>query len=160
MSQTQLIKVTPDPFTRMALSIFGDDFFREMFDEFPVKGFKRVIRRPHDLVNIKDKDGNVIGQRLSLVYTPFSKDQVKVTVNDDSLVVSIGDETKEEKTDDSGDIIYKGISTQSSKFSLKLIDLVDKEAIKAKTKEGVLHIDLPFKKKEEKKPKSIEVSIE
>jgi len=80
-----------------------------------------------------------------------------VSVEDDNLTVSIGDEAKEEKKDENGDVIYKGISTQSTRFSLKLTDKIDKKAISAKAEEGMLYIDLPFAS--EKEPETIEVKI-
>jgi len=155
-----LIKTTfnNDPFSLIP-TFFGDDFFRDFRDDFASRGFKKIIPRPHDFVNVKDKDGNVIGQRLSLVYTPFKKDQIKVTVLDDVLTVAIGGETKKEDKDDSGEILYRGISTQSTRFSIHLTDAVDQEAIKVHTDEGVLHIDLPFRK-EPRESKQIELPVE
>lgn len=154
-----LIKQTYDPFIGLFPSIFDDNFFADFKDNFASRGLKKIISRPHDLVNVKDADGNVIGQKLSLVYTPFKKDQIKVTMEGDMLSVSIGDEKKEETKNDSGEIVYKGISTQSTRFTLKLADQIDKAAISAKAEDGMLHIDLPFLKKEVKEPKIVEISV-
>ena len=154
-----LIKQTYDPFIGLFPSIFDDNFFADFRDNFASRGLKKIISRPHDLVNVKDADGNVIGQKLSLVYTPFKKDQIKVTMEGDMLSVSIGDEKKEETKNDSGEIVYKGISTQSTRFALKLADQIDKAAISAKAEDGMLHIDLPFLKKEVKEPKIVEISV-
>ena len=54
---------------------------------------------------------------------------------------------------------YCGISHQSYSFSIPLSDSVDVDAIDARADEGVLYINLPVKKVEEKKPlpKAIEV---
>jgi len=153
-----LIKQTLDPFAGLFPSIFDDDFFADFRDNFASRGLKKIIQRPHDLVNVKDEKGNVVGQKLSLVYTPFKKDQIKVTVNDGMLTVSIGDEKKEEKKDENGEIVYKGISTQATRFSLKLTDQIDKAAVTAKAEDGMLHINLPFVKKAEE-PKQIEISV-
>lgn len=156
-----LIKSTTfDPFAGLSLyDMFNDDFFADFRDNFATRGLKKFISRPHDLVNVKDENGNIVGQKLSLVYTPFKKDQIKVTVDDGMLSVSIGDEQKEEKKDDKGEIIYKGISTQSTHFSLKLTDKIDKAAVTAKAEDGMLHINLPFVKKQEE-PKQIEISVQ
>lgn len=154
-----LIKQTSDPFAGLFPSIFfDDDFLVDFRDNFASRGLKKIIQRPHDLMNVKDENGNVIGQKLSLVYTPFTKDQIKVTVNGDTLSVSIGDEKKEEKKDENGEIVYKGISTQSTRFALKLTDQIDKKLINAKAEDGMLHIDLPFVKKAEE-PKQIEIAV-
>lgn len=150
---------TFDPFIGLFPTLFDDDFFADFRDNFAYRGLKKIIQRPHDLTNVKDKDGNVVGQKLSLVYTPFKKDQIKVVVDGDTLTVSIGDEKKEEKKDESGEIVYKGISAQSTRFSIKLTDQIDKKAVAAKAEDGVLHIDLPFVKKAEE-PKQIEISVQ
>jgi HSP20 family molecular chaperone IbpA len=158
-----LVKTTTDmldPFTGLFPSIFGDDFFADFRDNFATRGLKKIIQRPHDLTNVKDKDGNVVGQKLSLVYTPFKKDQIKVTVEGNVLSVAIGDEKKEEKQDENGEIVYKGISTQSTRFALNLTDKIDKNLINAKAEDGMLHIDLPFVKEEKKEPKAIEISVQ
>lgn len=152
------MKTTIDPFAGLFPSIFDDDFFADFRDNFASRGLKKIIQRPHDLMNVKDENGNVIGQKLSLVYTPFKKDQIKVTVDGDTLSVSIGDEKKEEKKDENGEIVYKGISTQSTRFALKLTDQIDKKLIDAKAEDGMLYIDLPFVKKAEE-PKQIEITI-
>ena len=153
-----LMKTTIDPFAGLFPSIFDDDFFADFRDNFASRGLKKIIQRPHDLMNVKDENGNVVGQKLSLVYTPFKKDQIKVTVDGDTLSVSIGDEKKEEKKDENGEIVYKGISTQSTRFALKLTDQIDKKLIEAKAEDGMLCIDLPFVKKAEE-PKQIEIAV-
>ena len=153
-----LIKQTLDPFAGFFPTIFDDDFFASFRDNFASRGLKKIIQRPHDLMNVKDENGNVVGQKLSLVYTPFKKDQIKVTVDGDMLSVAIGDEKKEEKKDENGEVVYKGISTQSTRFALKLTDQIDKNHIDAKAEDGMLHIDLPFVKKAEE-PKQIEIAV-
>jgi HSP20 family protein len=107
-------------------------------------------------VNVKDADGNTVSQRLEVVTTPFAKEDVKVSVDDNVLSVECGSENKEEKSGD--EYIYKGISSQSYTFAIKLSDRVDKTGIKAKNVDGVLTVTLPFKKDDEpKKITSIEV---
>lgn len=150
---------TNDPFEDIfsLANIFFPKDFRALRDDLSNVGLKKVISRPHNLETVRDANGNVVGQRLSLVYTPFKKDQINVSVENDDLVVSIGETKNEEKKDDNGDILYKGISTQSTKFSLKLTDKIDKKAISAKAEEGMLYIDLPFAS--EKEPEKIEVKV-
>ena len=153
-----IMKHTFDPFIGLFPSL-DEDFFTDFCDNFAKRGLKKFISRPHDLVNIKDENGNVVGQKLSLVYTPFKKDQIKVTIDGDTLSVAIGDEKKEETKDENGDVIYKGISTQSTRFALKLTDKIDKKLITATAEDGMLHIDLPFVKEEEKALEKIEIEV-
>jgi HSP20 family molecular chaperone IbpA len=115
-------------------------------------GLRKLIGRPHNLVNVTDKDGNIIEQRLEVVTTPFKKEDVAVQVSGNTLTVKCGSEEDElkEKGDEEGKpverYLYKGISEQYYTFSLKLSDKIDKAAIKAKNQDGVLTITLPYKK--------------
>ena len=144
-----------------------DDMWRSMdalmrypFEENPLatNGLKSLIRRPHNLVNVKDDDGNVIAQRLEVVTTPFAKDEVKVSVEGNVLTVACGGSNKEEKTED--EYIYKGISSQSYTFQVRLGNSVDKTAIKAKNVDGVLTVMLPFKKKEDEPKQITQIEVE
>ena len=144
-----------------------DDMWRSMdalmrypFDENPLatNGLKSLIRRPHNLVNVKDDDGNVVAQRLEVVTTPFAKDDVKVSVEGNVLTVACGGTNKEEKTED--EYIYKGISSQSYTFQVRLGNSVDKTAIKAKNVDGVLTVMLPFKKKEDEPKQITQIEVE
>ena len=150
-------------------------------------GLRKLISRPHNLVNVKDKDGNTIAQKLEVVTTPFAKGDVKVGVNGNVLTITCGSKkvVEEEKPEDDAnkpqvdvveemkaavdaedegtvseytdEYIYKGISTQSYTFSLKLGDKIDKGAIKAKNQDGILTVTLPFKKEEIPEVAQIEV---
>ena len=119
------------------------------------RGLKRWIKRPHNLITKKDKDGKIEKYQLELVYTPFKKDEVKVEVLEGVLNVKCGSENKVKDED----MDYCGISHQSYSFSIPLADEIDVNAIEAKAEDGVLYIELPVKKSEEKKalPISIEV---
>lgn len=142
-----------------------DDMFRQMdaLVQYPLKertietkGLRGLINRPHNIINMTDKDGKVIGQKLEVVTTPFKKDDVKVTIDENTLSVECGAENKEEITNDN--YVYKGISSQSYAFAIKLNSKVDRTEIKAKNSDGVLTVTIPFKKEEEpKKITSIEV---
>ena len=119
------------------------------------RGLKRWIKRPHNLITKKDKDGKIEKYQLELVYTPFKKDEVKVEVLEGVLNVKCGSENKVKDED----MDYCGISHQSYSFSIPLADEIDVNAIEAKAEDGILYIELPVKKSEEKKalPISIEV---
>ena len=119
------------------------------------RGLKRWIKRPHNLITKKDKDGKIEKYQLELVYTPFKKDEVKVEVLEGVLNVKCGSENKIKDED----MDYCGISHQSYSFSIPLADAIDVNAIEAKAEDGILYIELPVKKAEEKKalPISIEV---
>ena len=148
-------------------SSIWDDMFRTMdaLTQYPFKertletqGLKSLIHRPHNLINVKDSNGNVIAQRLEVVTTPFKKEDVKVTVEDNTLTVECGAENKEEKSED--DYIYKGISSQNYTFSLKLGNNIDRDGIKAKNSDGVLSVNLPFKKEVQEQKRLVNIEVE
>ena len=116
-------------------------------------GLRKLIGRPHNLVNVTDKDGNIIEQRLEVVTTPFKKGDVNVQVSGNTLTVRCGTEKDPETCVEEDDkpvekYLYKGISEQYYTFSLKLSDKIDKTGIKAKNQDGILTITLPYKQVE------------
>lgn len=97
------------------LDIYRDPVW-ELMDAFmPSFGSKiqhsglRNIKRPHNLANIKNEDGDVIAQKLTVVTTPFKKEDVKVKVVGNTLTVECGLENKLDE--DYENIIYRGISS-------------------------------------------------
>lgn len=147
------------------ISIYKDpiwelmDFFTNPFENNNrvTNSGLRCIKRPHNLINIKDDDGNIIAQKLTVVTTPFKKEDVKVTIVDNNLSVQCGTEKKYDEENE--DVIYRGISSQSYSFTLKLSPSVNKKAITAENKDGLLTIQIPVVEKQEKKPEEIEVKI-
>ena len=120
-------------------------------------GLKTIIKRPHNLINVTDDNGEVVAQRLEVVTTPFKKDDVKVSVLDNILSVNCGSENIKDETFENA--IYRGISNQSYTFSLKLAPSIDQTKITAENSDGVLKINLPLKQKEivKHEPTMIEV---
>lgn len=116
----------------------------------------QCINRPHNLYTWKDKDGNIVGNRLSVVTTPFKKDQVHVTIEDNILTVECGNDIDEVQKE--GEIeVYHGISSQSYRFQLKLSDKIDLEKVEATNEDGILDIKLPFKPEEKEESKKITI---
>ena len=156
--------ITSNKGNKHMLEIFNEveNMFRRMdalahypLADFTNRGLKSIIHRPHNLLTKKDESGNVIGYQVAVVYTPFSKNDVKVEVLNNQLTVKCGSENKIKDED----MDYCGISHQAYSFTIPLSDIVDVNAITAKADDGILYIDLPIKKIEEKKiaPLSIEV---
>lgn len=83
--------------------------------------------------------------------TPFPKNCVKVMLINNVLTIEC--QYKENKNngdlplsgDSNDEYIYKGISSQEYRFSIKLSNNIDTDNIKAKNVDGVLTITLPFK---------------
>ena len=158
-------------FDMITPSSIWDDMFKmaDAMTLYPTKGknlenngLRRLINRPHNIVNVKDANGEVTAQRLEVVTTPFKKNEVSVSVDSNNmLTVKCGHEEVESDKKENGDndeaYVYKGISSQNYTFSIKLGDNVDKAGIKAKNEDGVLVVTLPFKKKELPEVAQIEV---
>ena len=125
------------------------DFNRES------RGLKKWVKRPHNLITKKDKDGKIESYQLETVYTPFKKDEVKVQILDNVLSVTCGSENKVK--DENMD--YCGVSRQAYEFSIPLSDSIDIAKIEAKAEDGMLYITLPVKRVEEQKKTPLQISI-
>lgn len=148
-----MIDIYRDPLWEM-MDLFSRPFTeRKLCDN----GLKSAIKRPHNLINIKDETGKVISQRLDVVTTPFKKEDVKVSIIDGTLSVMCGSENI--KDEEYEDVLYRGISSQSYTFSLKLAPSVDQHKITAENKDGILKINLPLIEEKPKKPEEIEIQI-
>ena len=135
-----------------------DWFFRPMNErKISDVGLKNVIHRPHNLINVENDEGVVIAQKLSVVTTPFKKDDVKVKVQDNTLTVTCGSENITDA--DNEKVVFRGISSQAYSFSVSLSNRVDQKKITAENKDGILTITLPLIVEEEKKSEAIEVQI-
>lgn len=141
-----------DPFMDMFKQIEALTDFN--FDEAS-RGLKKLIRRPHDLITKKDKDGKIVSYDLRVVYTPFKKSDIKVSIVKNELLVKCGSENIEK--DD--ELIYCGISKQSYEFSLPLADTIDTTKITAKAEDGILYISLPVKAEIPEELKTINIDI-
>lgn len=90
----------------------------------------------------------------------LNKDDFKVTVNEDSLLVIKGSKKIENEVKESGNgRTYHRVERSYGEFtrSFMLPENIKKDSIKAKFEEGVLNLTL--EKNEPVKPKEIEVSV-
>lgn len=150
---------------KMNIDIYRDpiweimDFFGRPFGDNRLcdNGLKSVIKRPHNLVNVKDDSGKVVAQRLEVVTTPFKKEDVNVSVKDNVLSVACGAENIKDAKDE--DVLFRGISSQTYTFALKLAPSVDQTKITAENKDGILKINLPLKVAEEKKSEVMQIAV-
>jgi len=133
-------------------NIFNDPFFI---------GFNRELNRlnnvhttatrqsypPYDLIKV-DEDT----YKLSVAVAGFTKDDVKVTVEDSTLIIKgeISNETE-------GEAIHKGIATRKFTRTFALGEYM--EVTGAEMKDGMLHVDIDRIVPEEKKPKEIAIKV-
>ena len=128
-----------DPFKLM------DAIFNYDSTALSCRGLKPIISRPHNLINIKNEQGEIIGTKIEVCTTPFKTEDVKVEISNNMLTVLCGTENR--SVEENEELVYHGISSQSYSFSLKLSDRIDKSAITAKNINGILTITMPFKPK-------------
>lgn len=89
--------------------------------------------------------------RISLAVAGFKPEQVNVTVNQNTLVVSASADDKEDK----GEYLYRGIAGRSFERRFNLADYVLVKG--ASLEEGLLQIELERELPEAMKPRRIEI---
>jgi molecular chaperone IbpA len=135
-----------------SLDLFKDPFFigfnREL-DRFNHihNAATRQSYPPYDLIKV-DEDT----YKLSIAVAGFTKDDVKVTVEDGTLIVK-GEITAHTE----GEAIHKGIATRKFTRTFALGEYM--EVTGAEMKDGMLHVDIDRIVPEEKKPKEIAIKV-
>jgi molecular chaperone IbpA len=137
--------------TKYAMDLFNDPFFI---------GFNRELSRlntahktnsqsypPYDLLKL-DEDT----YRLSLAIAGFTKDDLKISVDNGTLIIK-GEIV--EITD--AEVVHKGIAGRKFVRSFALGEYM--EVTGAEMKDGMLHINIDRVVPEEKKPKEILINV-
>ena len=137
--------------TKYDMDLFNDPFFI---------GFNRELSRlntahqtnsqsypPYDLLKL-DEDT----YRLSLAIAGFTKDDLKISVDNGTLIIK-GEIV--EVTD--AEVVHKGIAGRKFVRSFALGEYM--EVTGAEMKDGMLHIDIDRIVPEEKKPKEIPIKV-
>jgi len=139
----------------------------------PFRGFDTMMRRMNDVF----EDLNRGGMRFEIgEFTPrvdvaeddkqvtfhaelpgMGKEDVKVTINDDNVLIISGEKKREEKTEQKN---YMRVERSYGSFtrSFLLPENLATENVDAKFENGVLNIAIP--KKEPAKPKQQEITIQ
>lgn len=112
----------------------------------PASTFPSRVRLPHDFVEDTDV------YRLRIDMPGFSKEEVKVTVEDDQLVI------KGEQNTDKSDDGWSSHSYENFNTRLTLPEHVKVDEVKAELKNGMLRIVIP-KAKEDPKPNAIPIEV-
>jgi HSP20 family protein len=139
----------------------------------PFRGFDSIARKMNDFISGFEQGGAVdfefggftprmdINEDEKNLYIAaeipgMNKDDVKITINDDNVLVIKGEKRTETKHNDKTHIrIERNFGSFARSFVLP--ENVKRDSIKAKYEKGVL--ELTLEKAEPQKPKEIEVSI-
>ena len=134
-------------------SVFGWDAFEKLVEGFPrAQLFETPQGYPSDIVQVIDEAGNVTGYEVDVTLAGIPRENVNISVEDDTLTISVDKvEKKEEKN---RNYLRRGISQRAMQSRYGLHG-VDKEKIKATLADGMLKVELPIA--EEAKPKTITI---
>lgn len=120
-------------------SLFEGDIFEAFFDQRPLND--AFGRDPYDIW--VDEDGSTV---IDYSLVGFDEKNIKVVVSGDRLKI---DAETEDKKSEEGSFVHKKISRRNVHKTFSLRNSVDKSAIQASYKNGLLSIRLPQKKDEE-----------
>jgi molecular chaperone IbpA len=125
-------------------------------------GFDRILDMPDQVTRLEPMTNwpsyNVerIGDdqyRITMALAGFSEDEIEVTHQENTLVISSKKHPKEEK----GEILHRGIATRAFKQSFNLADFV--KVTWAKLENGLLTVELKREVPEELQPRRIPIQI-
>ena len=149
-------------------SIFGENLFDDLFDDFPFymdKDAKNVEKKLYGRkagrimkTDIKEKDN---GYELVVDLPGFSKDEVKASLENGYLTISAAKGLdEEEKEKETGHYIRKERYSGACQRSFYVGEDITQEDIKAKFEDGVLKLEIPKKeaKPEVKEAKYISIA--
>lgn len=112
-----------------------DDFFSNlpMTDNYP----------PHNIEKIDENN-----YRLTLAVAGFEKDELDVSVDNDTLTVSGSKKDKTEDKGPDGQVIFRGIANRNftKKFKLGNVDISD-----AELQNGLLTVDIKLQREDNSK---------
>ncbi len=131
-----------DPFKNLTVG------FDDIFDQL-----SSMSKYVNDIPNYPPYNIKKVGKdkyQLDMALAGFSKDDVKVETNDNTLTISASSSDKE---DDS--YVHKGIAKRAFKRQWTLVEHL--EVQDAKLKDGVLTVDMKLNLPEEKKPRTIKI---
>jgi HSP20 family protein len=134
----------------MALVKFNQPAFPSFFNDEFFKPFNQVARNTWNTlpaVNVKETEA---GFQLEVAAPGLKKEDFKINLNENRLVISAQQETQNEETNEK--YARKEFSYTSFQRAFVLPKSVDGEKIEASYADGILHVTLP--KKEEAKVKA------
>lgn len=138
------------------------DFFPN-FDSWTI-GFDREWRILEDLQNslangvssyppYNIKQTGEHSYEIEMAVAGFSKENLRVELNNNRLIIEGNSGSKEEKSE--ADYVYKGIASRHFRQSFALADHV--KVIGSELKDGILKVELERNVPEEMKPRMIEI---
>lgn len=129
-----------------------DRFFKD-FDPLFFGGNGQVV--PYDLVEHKDKDGNLTDMELRYALAGYNENDIHIVVDDNRLVCKA--EKTQETEKETKSYRHKGISSRRIQFAYTLTGC-EKDKITSSFDNGILSINIPVAPKKEVKKIEIKVA--
>lgn len=135
----------------------SNGWFPTVFDGFFGTEFVPRTKATVPAINVKE---NEQAYTMEIAAPGISKDVCKVCINDEgNLSIVIENKTEHEEKDEKNRYLRREFSYSNYQQNYSLPEDVEKEEISAKVENGILTVELPKAKKEEKKvAKIIEVA--
>ena len=125
-----------------APTVFEGDIFKRMFNLLEENKINNIWSSdPYDIY--KDADDNVI---LEFALVGLDQKDISVSVSGQTLKIEAGSK----QDNDSAEFYHKKISRRSIKKHFTLHQNVDKDAIEAEYKNGLLKVKIPLEKEVKK----------
>ncbi|WP_419744283.1 Hsp20/alpha crystallin family protein [Staphylococcus sp. LKG3-1] len=125
------------------LKPFGRDYFdmtpSELFRDFGRQFFSNFTDEQGIKTDISEKDDRY---ELKAELPGFSKDQIDISYENGTLIISAENNQVNEEKDDEGKVIQKERSYSNVKRMYSLNN-IDEDNIEAKFEDGILSVDLP-----------------
>ena len=133
-------------------ALFNEHWLKDVFATFDKwdKAFDlQNVHYPYNISYIKDEKDNPICYRLDVALAGIGKDNVKLSVKDQHLLVEV---ERPNKTPLESEAVWlkNGISYRSAKLQFQLGKDVDVDNISSSYKDGILRVSIPIKRVEVK----------
>lgn len=141
------------PFEGLVNGILQNTWSRFFDDD--LWGFNGILSSARVPVNIRETDKSY---EMEIVAPGVRKDDFKVNISGDNMLTISFEHKEEEKQEDSKNgYLRQEYSIQSFSRSFTLDDTVNADAISARYKDGVLHVNLPKKEGAQRVAKTIQI---
>lgn len=131
-------------------------WFPTVFDDFLSTDFMPRANATAPAVNVKENEN---AYTMEIAAPGIKKEFCRVSINDEgNLAIAIENKTEHKEEDHKNHYLRREFSYTNYEQNYTLPDDVDKDGISAKVENGILTVELPKVKKEQKKiAKTIEI---
>ena len=149
--------------------LFGENLMDDWMDDFDAwnKAFNRELNRKNPLygkhaknimkTDVSEKDGKY---EIAVDLPGFKKDEVSLSLENGYLTIETNTSLDKDEKDKKGHILRQERYAGNMARSFYVGDDIGESDVTARFEDGVLHITIPAKDKEEKLPEHKTISIE